>query len=55
MDVVKEIIQNSAIGPLSNGYKSLVLSLFISIVCILLIMLILLMLHGSSMTFHYGY
>ncbi|MEZ4810941.1 MAG: hypothetical protein R2819_11340 [Allomuricauda sp.] len=55
MDVVKEIIQNSAIGPLSNGYKSLVLSLFISIVCTLLVMLVLLILHGSSLTFHYGY
>ena len=55
MDVVKEIIQNSAIGPLSNGYKSLVLSLFISIVCTLLAMFIVLMIYGPSMNIQFGY
>ncbi len=55
MDVIKEIIQNSAIGPLSNGYKSLVLSLFASIVITLLIMLIALVLQGPSMNIQFGY
>lgn len=55
MDVVKEIIDNSAIGPFSNGFKSVVLSLFVSIVCMLLVMLTILILNGSSITFHYGY
>ncbi len=55
MDVVKEIIENSAIGPLSNGFKGIVLLLFLTIVCALLIMLALLILHGSTLTFHYGY
>lgn len=55
MDVVKEIIENSAIGPLSSGYKGIVLLLFLAIVCTLLIMLTLLILHGSTLTFHYGY
>lgn len=55
MDVLKEIIENSAIGPLSNGYRGIVLLLFLTIVCTLLIMMVLLILHGSSLTFHYGY
>ncbi len=55
MDVVKEIIQNSAIGPLSYGYKSAVLILFGLIVSILLVMLALLLSHGADLTFHYGY
>jgi hypothetical protein len=55
MDVIKEIIENSALGPLSVGYKRLVLSLFISIVCTLLFMLVLLLLNGSNASFNYGY
>ncbi len=55
MDVVKEIIQNSAIGPLSNGYKGLVLSLFASIVGTLLTMLVVLLRYGPEMTIQFGY
>lgn len=55
MDIVKEIIQNSAIGPLASSYKGIVLVLFLTIVCTLFFMLILLILHGSTLTFHYGY
>ncbi|WP_165357191.1 hypothetical protein [Flagellimonas olearia] len=55
MDVVKEIIQNSAIGPLPMGYKRLVLSLFVSIVCTLFFMLTLLLINGATANFHYGY
>ncbi len=55
MDVVKEIIQNSAIGPLSKGYKSLVLSLFVSIVGTLLTMLVILLRYGFDMNIQFGY
>ncbi|WP_222984174.1 hypothetical protein [Flagellimonas meishanensis] len=55
MDVIKEIIQKSAIGPLSNGYKSLVLSLFISIVFTLIIMFVALVIYGPSMNIQFGY
>lgn len=55
MDVVKEIIQNSAIGPLHYGYKSAILVLFGLIVSLLFIMMILLLSQGSDLTFHYGY
>ncbi|WP_159076483.1 hypothetical protein [Flagellimonas amoyensis] len=55
MDVVKEIIQNSAIGPLPNSGKAIVAAFFVAIVCTLLVMLTLLILFGSTITFHYGY
>ena len=55
MDVVKEIIQNSAIGTWSNGYKSLVLSLFASIVGTLLTMLVILLRYGPEMNIQFGY
>lgn len=55
MDVVKEIIKNSAIGPLSNWYKGLVLSLFSSIVGVLLTMLVLLLKYGPEINIQYGY
>ncbi|WP_165819389.1 hypothetical protein [Flagellimonas aquimarina] len=55
MDVVKEIIQNSALGPLSNGLKGLVLSLFASIVGALLTMLVVLLKYGPQMSIQYGY
>ncbi len=55
MDVVKEIIQNSAIGPLSNGYKGLVLSLFASIVGTLLMMLVVLIIKGPEISIQFGY
>ncbi len=55
MDVINEIIQKSAIGPLSAWHKGMVLSLFVSIVSVLLIMLVLLMLYGPYMTIQFGY
>lgn len=55
MYVLKEILESSAIGPFSNGYKGLVVILFALIVSILLTMLVLLLLNGSNTTFHYGY
>ncbi len=55
MDVVKEIIQNSALGPFSNGFKGLILSLFASIVGVLLTMLVVLIKYGPEMSIRYGY
>lgn len=55
MDVIKEIIQNSAIGPLSKLYKSMVLLLFSTIVTMLGAMLIVLLKYGPQMTIHFGY
>lgn len=55
MDVVKEIIQKSAIGPLSNWSKGVVLSLFTSIIGLLLTMLVLLLKYGSEIHIQFGY
>ncbi|WP_411030787.1 hypothetical protein [Spongiimicrobium sp. 3-5] len=55
MDVINEIIRQSAIGPLSKWYKSLVLLLFSSIVTTLMTMLILLIKNGSHMSIQFGY
>ena len=55
MDVLNEIIQNSAIGNLSKGYKAMVLLLFSTIVTLLMMMLVFLIFNGSQMTFDYGY
>ncbi|MEK6153794.1 hypothetical protein WIW50_11065 [Flavobacteriaceae bacterium 3-367] len=54
MDVINEIIRQSAIGPLSKGYKSIVLLLFSSIVTTLMIMLVVLLLNGPN-TIQFGY
>ena len=55
MDVINEIIQNSAIGPYSKGYKSFVLSIFTSIVTLLFVMLVLLIKNGANMHIQFGY
>lgn len=55
MDVINEIIKKSAIGPLSNWFKSLVLLLFSSIVVTLLGMLVLLLIHGPQLHISFGY
>ena len=55
MDVINEIIQNSAIGQMSKWYKSLVLLLFSSIVSTLFIMLVLLIKYGPYLTIKFGY
>ena len=55
MDVINEIIQNSPAGLLSKGYKSLVLLLFAAIVSVLLVMLVVLLTYGPSMTIRFGY
>jgi len=55
MDVINEIIQNSAIGPLSRTYKNLVLLLFSTIVSILFTMLVVLLTYGPQLTIQFGY
>ncbi|MEO0528523.1 MAG: hypothetical protein AAFZ89_14925 [Bacteroidota bacterium] len=55
MDVINEIIQQSAIGPLSKWYKSLVLLLFSTIVTVLMAMLVILLKYGSQMSIQFGY
>ena len=55
MDVINEIIRQSAIGPLSKAYKSLVLSIFSSIVLILLAMLLAILLNAPHLNITYGY
>lgn len=55
MDVINEIIQNSAIGTLSKVYKSMILLLFSTIVTMLGIMMVVLLKYGSHMTIQFGY
>lgn len=55
MDVINEIIQNSAIGPLSKWYKSLVLLVFSSIVTTLFVMMVILLRYGPYMNIQFGY
>jgi hypothetical protein len=55
MDVIHEIIRQSAIGPLSNWFKSLILLLFSAIVVTLLSMLVILLISGSQLHITYGY
>jgi len=55
MDVINEIISQSALGNLSKGFKSLVLSLFASIVLTLFGMLVAIVVSGSQLHFSFGY
>ncbi|MFC2147852.1 hypothetical protein [Eudoraea sp.] len=55
MDVVNEIISQSAIGPLSRWYKSVVLLVFSSIVVALFTMLVILLSNASHLTTNYSY
>ncbi|MFS4468303.1 hypothetical protein [Maribacter sp. 2210JD10-5] len=55
MDVLNEIIRNSAIGPLSKGYQSFVLFLFSAIVVTLGTMLFVLLTYGRYVNVQFGY
>ncbi|HMB65162.1 MAG TPA: hypothetical protein VKN36_18930 [Eudoraea sp.] len=55
MDVINEIIRQSAIGSMSKLYKNLVLIVFSSIVFILLSMIIFMIKNAATLTFSYGY
>lgn len=55
MNVINEIIKESAIGQTSVIYRRFILLLFATIVSALLAMLFLLLLHGSNTTIRFGY
>jgi len=55
MDVINEIIQNSAMGAMSKGYRKLVLLVFSTIVSVLFTMLFVIISKGSELTIHFGY
>lgn len=55
MDVINEIIRQSAIGQLSNWFKSLVIFLFSAIVVTLLSMLLVLLVNGTQLNITFGY
>lgn len=55
MDVLNQIVKESAIGPFTAWFKSLVISLFVAIVITLVSMLVILLMHGSTTVITYGY
>ncbi len=55
MDVINEIIKESAIGSWSRTYKGLILSIFSSIVLTLFAMLVVLLANAPHLTTSYGY
>lgn len=55
MDVLNQILQESAIGSFSRIAKSLIVSLFITIVMSLAAMLIALIINGNQLQFSFGY
>lgn len=55
MDVINEIISQSAIGSLSKGFRSLILSVFSSIVITLFVMLLAIIINGGELHFSFGY
>ena len=55
MDVINQIIKDSALGQGQNWLKSLVLAVFASIVVTLFAMLIVLLLNAPHMNISFGY
>ncbi len=55
MDVLKEIIAKSAVGPMDKGFKTLIISIFISIVCVLFGMFVALLRYGPEINIQFGY
>lgn len=55
MNVFNEIIQNSAAGNLSKGYKGAVVLLFAAIVVMLFLMLATILINGPHLHISYGY
>lgn len=55
MDVINQIIEDSALGPTQNWIKNLVLALFAGIVVTLFTMLIVLLLNAPHMNITFGY
>ncbi|WP_445382190.1 hypothetical protein [Robiginitalea sp. IMCC43444] len=55
MDVINQIIQQSAIGAFSNAVRKIVLTVFLAIVLTLLSMLTALLLNGQQIHISFGY
>ena len=55
MDILYQIFQDSAAGQLSAGLRALVLSLFVTIVLILIGMLGTLLFYGNQVPIQFGY
>ncbi|MBC8768220.1 hypothetical protein H4O18_09465 [Arenibacter sp. BSSL-BM3] len=55
MVVINDIFQYSAISELSNWFKGVAITIFISIVTILFIMLYWILKYGDSMRISFGY
>ncbi len=55
MDVINEIIRESALGQLSKLLKGLIISIFSSIVLILIAMLVGILLNAPNIVTSYGY
>ncbi len=55
MDVINEIIRESAIGTLSKACKGLIISVFSTIVLALFAMLLALIINAPHITTSYGY
>ncbi|WP_350285889.1 hypothetical protein [uncultured Croceitalea sp.] len=55
MDVIKDILQNGPIASFSLWTRGILLSIFSSIVCTLLVMLVLLFSYGTHMNIQFGY
>lgn len=55
MDVINQIIQQSAIGAFSNAIRKIVLTVFMAIVLTLISMLTALLLNGQDMHISFGY
>lgn len=55
MDVLNQIVNQSAIGPLNVWVRKLIISLFLAIVITLLSMLAALLIYGQQLQFSFGY
>lgn len=55
MVVINDIIQYSAISELSNWFKGLAITIFISIVGILIVMLYWILIYGDNLRISFGY
>lgn len=55
MDVINEIIRQSPLGAFSNWTKSIILSVFSSIVLTLFVMLVLIIKNAPHLNISFGY
>ena len=55
MDVLQQILSQSAIGPYSRTSKNVVISLFLAIVITLLAMFTTLLVFGNEISIRFGY